>query len=528
MSEKVLIFDTTLRDGEQSPGCSMNLQEKLKMARQLERLNVDVIEAGFPIASDGDFEAVQATAAEIRQPIITALARTNRQDIERAWEAIKDAAHPRIHTFIATSDIHLEFKLRKSRSEVLEQSIEAVKIARDLCSDVEFSAEDATRSDINYLAEVFEAAIESGATTINIPDTVGYAIPQEYGPFVKKLISKISNRDKARFSCHCHDDLGLAVANSLAGVESGCRQVECTINGIGERAGNASLEEIVMALRTRKDLFPYHTDIVTQEIYRSSRLVSNLTGTFVQANKAVVGKNAFAHEAGIHQDGMLKHALTYEIMTPKSVGIISSTLVMGKHSGRHALSKKYEELGYQLSKQELERAYFFFTKLADQKKEIYDEDLITIIQDGIKTIPDTYKINHVHATGGNQELSSAVVRLVQNDETFVASAHGDGPVDATYKAIDQITGLKGRLLDYSINSVTRGKDALGEVFVHVCFNDRNYTAKAASVDIIDASARAYVNAVNKALYEKKQKAEGKQPESVSAEQPKIHHKATGS
>ncbi|TDI15392.1 MAG: 2-isopropylmalate synthase [Acidobacteria bacterium] len=528
MSEKVLIFDTTLRDGEQSPGCSMNLQEKLKMAHQLERLNVDVIEAGFPIASDGDCEAVQAIAAEIRQPIITALARTNRQDIERAWEAIKGAAHPRIHTFIATSDIHLEFKLRKSRSEVLEQAIEAVKIARDLCSDVEFSAEDATRSDIDYLAEVFEAAIENGATTINIPDTVGYAIPQEYGPFVKELIAKISNRDKARFSCHCHDDLGLAVANSLAGVENGCRQVECTINGIGERAGNASLEEIVMALRTRKDLLPYHTDIVTEEIYRSSRLVSNLTGAFVQANKAVVGKNAFAHEAGIHQDGMLKHARTYEIMTPQSVGIISSTLVMGKHSGRHALSKKYEELGYQLNKEELERAYFFFTKLADQKKEIYDEDLITIVQDGIKTIPDTYKISHVHAAGGNQGLSSAVVRLTKNDETYVASAHGDGPVDALYKAVDQITGLRGRLLDYSVNSVSRGKDALGEVFVHVSFNDRNYTAKAASVDIIDASARAYVNAVNKALYEKKQEATGQQPESVSTEPQKIPHKATGS
>ena len=527
MSEKVLIFDTTLRDGEQSPGCSMNLQEKLKMARQLERLNVDVIEAGFPIASDGDFEAVQATAAEIRQPTIAALARANRLDIERAWEAIKNAAKPRIHTFIATSDIHLEYKLRKSRSEVLEQSIEAVKIARDLCSEVEFSAEDATRSDINYLAEVFEAAIETGATIINIPDTVGYAVPQEYGPFVQELISKVSNRDKAIFSCHCHNDLGLAVANSLVGVESGCRQIECTVNGIGERAGNASLEEIVMTLRTRKDLLPYHTDIVTEEINRSSRLVVNLTGAFVQANKAIVGKNAFAHEAGIHQDGVLKNALTYEIMTPQSVGIISSTLVMGKHSGRHALKRKYQELGYQLSKEELERAYFFFTKLADQKKEVYDEDLITVLQHGIKTIPDTYKINYVHAEGGNQELSSAIVKLGRNDEMLVASAYGDGPVDAIYKAIDQITGMPGQLLDYSINSVSQGKDALGEVFVHVSFSDRNYTAKAASVDIIDASARAYVNAVNKALYEQKQET-GSEPEVVSAEQTKIHHKATGS
>ena len=527
MSEKVLIFDTTLRDGEQSPGCSMNLQEKLKMARQLERLNVDIIEAGFPIASEGDFEAVQATAAEVRQPTIAALARTHRPDIERAWEAVKNARKPRIHTFVATSDIHLEFKLRKSRSEVLELSIEAVKIARDLCPDVEFSAEDATRSDIDYLAEVFEAAIENGATTINIPDTVGYAVPQEYGPFVKELISKISNRDKAIFSCHCHDDLGLAVANSLSGVENGCRQIECTVNGIGERAGNASLEEIVMTLRTRKDLLPYHTEIVTEEIHRSSRMLSNLTGAFVQANKAIVGKNAFAHEAGIHQDGMLKNALTYEIMTPQTVGIISSTLVMGKHSGRHALLKKYEELGYQLTKEELERAYFFFTKLADQKKEVYDEDLIAIVQDGIKTIPDTYKISYVHAEGGNQELSSAIVRLARQEETFVASAHGDGPVDATCKAIDQITGMPGRLLDYSINSVSRGKDALGEVFVHVSFSGQNFTAKAASVDIIDASARAYLNAVNKALYEKKQEVE-RESEVVSEEQKKIKHKATGS
>lgn len=527
MSEKVFIFDTSLRDGEQSPGCSMNLQEKLAMARQLERLNVDIIEAGFPIASDGDFDAVQAIAAEVRQPTIAALARTNRADIKRAWEAIKMAQKPRIHTFIATSDIHLEFKLRKSRSEALELAIEAVKTARDLCSDVEFSAEDATRSDIDYLAEIFEAAIENGATTINIPDTVGYTVPQEYGPFIKKLLSKIANRDQAVFSCHCHDDLGLAVANSLVAVENGCRQVECTVNGIGERAGNASLEEIVMTMHTRKDRFAYHTDVNPEEIYRSSRLLSNLTGSFVQANKAIVGKNAFAHEAGIHQDGVLKNALTYEIMTPQSVGIISSTLVMGKHSGRHALSKKYEELGYQLNKEELERAYFFFTKLADRKKEIYDEDLIAIIQDGIKTIPDTYKVNYVHASGGNQEMSSAVVRLEKGEELFVESAFGDGPVDAIYKAVDQITGIRGRLLDYSVNSVSRGKDALGEVFVHVRFNNRSYSGKAASVDVIDASARAYLNAFNKAFYEKKGEM-GKEPEATSPKKRNVQQKATGS
>ncbi len=505
MSERVSIFDTTLRDGEQSPGCSMNLEEKLTMARQLERLNVDVIEAGFPIASEGDFEAVRAIAGEVQKPIIAALARTNRLDIERAWEAIKEARKPRIHTFIATSDIHLTYKLRKSRLEVLQQATEAVKIARDLCEEVEFSAEDATRSDSGYLAEIFEAAIESGATIINIPDTVGFTLPQEYGPFVAKLVARISNREKAVFSCHCHDDLGLAVANSLAGVENGCRQVECTINGIGERAGNASMEEIVMVLRTRKDWLPYHTNIVSEEIYRSSRLLTNLTGMFIQANKAIVGTNAFAHEAGIHQDGVLKNALTYEIMTPQSVGIVSSTLVMGKHSGRHALSKKYEELGYRLSQEELERAYFFFTKLADQKKEIYDEDLIAIIQDGLKTVPDTYRLKYVQAWGGNQEISPAVVKVEKGNKVFVESALGDGPIDACYKAIDKIFESHVRLLDYTVNSVTRGKDALGEVFVHLQINGKNYTGKAASVDIIDASARAYINAVNKAQYERQKR-----------------------
>ncbi len=502
MSERVYIFDTTLRDGEQSPGCSMNLEEKLKMARQLERLEVDVVEAGFPIASEGDFEAVQAISAEIRRPSIAALARTHRMDIERAWEAVKHAAKPRIHTFIATSDIHLQHKLRKSRSQVLDQAVESVKIARDLCEEVEFSAEDATRSDPEYLAEIFEAVIEQGARVINVPDTVGYSEPQEYGALFAYLLAKVANADQAIFSCHCHDDLGLAVANSLSGVKNGCRQVECTVNGIGERAGNASLEEIVMALHTRSDILPYHTGIVSEEISRSSRLLVNLTGTFVQPNKAIVGKNAFAHEAGIHQDGVLKNAQTYEIMTPQSVGITSSTLVLGKHSGRHALSKKFEELGYRLNREEVERAYFFFTKLADQKKEVYDEDLITIIQDGMKIIPDTYKLKYIHSAGGNQELASAVVKLEKAGQLFVESAYGDGPVDAIYKVIDKITGSRGRLLDFSINSVTRGKDALGEVFVHVRIDGRQYTGKAASVDIIDASARAYLNAVNKALHEK--------------------------
>ena len=500
---QIFIFDTTLRDGEQSPGASMNLEEKVKMALQLERLNVDVIEAGFPIASEGDFEAVMAIAHRVRRPTIAALARATHGDIDRAWQAVQHARKPRIHTFIATSDIHLEHKLKKTREQVLEQAIEAVRYARSLCLEVEFSAEDATRSDVNFLCQVFEAAIEAGAAVINIPDTVGYAVPEEFGALFHAVIQRVPNSGKAIFSSHCHNDLGLGVANSLAAIANGARQVECTVNGIGERAGNASMEEIVMALRTRGETLKHHTDIRTEELYRSSRLLSNLTGVFVQPNKAIVGKNAFAHEAGIHQDGMLKNALTYEIMTPQSVGIPSSTLILGKHSGRHALKKKYQELGYELDAEALEKAYFFFTKLADQKKEIYDEDLVTIVQDGIKIIPDTYTMKYLQVIGGNQPIATATVRLARGEESWIESATGDGPIDATYRAIDRITGLSGRLLDYTLNSVTRGKDALGEAFVHVMFNEKNYTGKAASTDMIDASARAYLNAVNKALHEKR-------------------------
>ena len=479
----------------------MNLEEKIAMARQLDRLKVDIIEAGFPIASDGDFEAVREVSRVVENPVIAALARAHRPDIERAWEALRDAGKPRIHTFIATSDIHLKYKLRKTHQEVVAITRESVRLARDLCDNVEFSAEDATRSNIDYLVEVIEAAIEEGATTINIPDTVGYTVPKEYKTFISEIVGRISNKDGVIFSCHCHNDLGLGVANSLAGVDGGCRQIECTVNGIGERAGNASLEEIVMTLKTRKDVYPYYTNLVSEEIYRSSRLLTNLTGSFVQPNKAIVGKNAFAHEAGIHQDGVLKEASTYEIMTPQSVGIPSSQLILGKHSGRHALKSKLQELGYDLNKEELDRAYFFFTKLADRKKEVYDEDLIAIMHDGIKLIPDTYSLKYVFSAGGNQQVSSAVVKLARGEETFTDSAHGDGPVDACYKAIDRITGIQGKLQEYSINSVTRGKDAIGEVFVHVEFGKESYSGKGASTDIIDASARAYLNALNKALHE---------------------------
>jgi len=501
MSERVFIFDTTLRDGEQSPGCSMNLEEKISMAKQLDRLKVDIIEAGFPIASDGDFEAVREISKVVENPVIAALARTHRPDIERAWEALQHARKPRIHTFIATSDIHLKYKLRKTHKEVIDITREMVGFARELCDNIEFSAEDATRSNLDYLVEVVETAIEAGATTINIPDTVGYTVPREYEKFIRDIISRVSKTEGIIFSCHCHNDLGLGVANSLAAIDGGCRQVECTINGIGERAGNASLEEIVMTLKTRKDIYPYHTELVSEEIYRSSRLLTNLTGAFLQANKAIVGKNAFAHEAGIHQDGVLKEASTYEIMTPQSVGIPNSKLILGKHSGRHALKSRLLELGYDLEKEDLDRAYFFFTRLADQKKEVYDEDLIAILQDGIKLIPDTYRLKYVFSAGGTHQVSSAVVKLARGDENFNDSAHGDGPVDACYKAIDRITGIQGKLLEYTINSVTRGKDAVGEVFVHVEFGKESYSGKAASTDIIDASARAYLNALNKVLHE---------------------------
>lgn len=502
MGNTIHIFDTTLRDGEQSPGCSMNLEEKLKLAHQLEALRVDVMEAGFPIASDGDFESVRQIAREIRSVTVAGLARAVEKDIRRCWEALEIAAKPRIHTFIATSDIHLKFKLKRSRNQVLDDTVKAVRLARTLCDEVEFSAEDAGRSDLEYLCEVVEAAIGEGATIINIPDTVGYCVPEEFGHIFDYLTERVPNIEKACLSCHCHNDLGLAVANSLAAVRAGARQVECTVNGIGERAGNASLEEIVMALKVRREHLGYSTGIQAEEIYKTSHLLSNLTGVMVQANKAVVGKNAFAHEAGIHQDGMLKKSLTYEIMTPQSVGVPTTNLVLGKHSGRHALSKRYMDLGYSLDKNELDRAYMLFTKLADKKKNIYDEDLLAIVHDGIRIIPERYHLKYIHATGGNQVLASASVRLSKDNESFVDTAVGCGPIEATYKAIDRITGKPGCLLDYSVRSVSSGKDAVGEVFVHVDFNGKHFTGKAASSDLVDASARAYLNAVNKTIHAK--------------------------
>lgn len=507
MSERIAIFDTTLRDGEQSPGCSMNLEEKLRMARQLDALGVDVIEAGFAIASDDDFAAIREVAKQCRRPIIASLCRTTTEDIERAWGALADAAHPRIHTFVATSDIHLQYKLQKTREEVLEMSRAAVRLAKSFTDDVEFSAEDATRTDLDYLCAVIEAVIDEGATVVNIPDTVGYTIPSEYHHIISTLKQRVRNIEKAIISVHCHNDLGLGVANSLAAISAGARQIECTINGIGERAGNASLEEIVMALRVRKDLMPYENSIVTEELYRSSQTLSNITGVHVQPNKAVVGKNAFAHEAGIHQHGVLKNRITYEIMTPESIGVKANNIVLGKHSGRHALKAKYEEMGHQLSRPELDKAYKLFTKLADQKKEVFEEDLMAILQDGLASIPERYKLRNLQATAGTSTLSTALVTLndTATDEDKTDTSSGDGPVNAVYQAIDKITGMRGTLMDYTVRSITRGDDAVGEVFIHIDFAGTAYTGKAASTDVIDASARAYLNAVNKALYSKERK-----------------------
>jgi 2-isopropylmalate synthase len=499
--DRIIIFDTSLRDGEQAPGFSMNTQEKLEMARQLARLNVDVIEAGFPISSDEDFEAVREVAKQVGTlegaPIICGLSRVGLADIDRAWEAVKYARRSRIHTFVATSDIHLKYKLRKSRAEILKAAVDAVKHARGYCEDVEFSPEDASRTDFDYMCEVLEAVIDAGARTINIPDTVGYAIPEEWFNRIMKIREHVKNSTKAVLSVHCHNDLGQAVANSLAAIRAGTRQIECTINGIGERAGNASLEEIVMALKTRRDFFEIDTQVRTEEIFKSSRLLSSITGVHVQPNKAIVGENAFAHEAGIHQDGVLKEKLTYEIMKPEDIGRAANKLVMGKHSGRAALASRLRELGFDLDEGELGKAFKRFKDLADKKKEIFDDDLISIVKDEIAQVPETYTLDYLHMISGTGIIPSATVRLKKDTEVFQDSGVGDGPVDAVLNAIDAITGLKGRLQDYQLRAVTSGKDAIGEVSVRVDFDGTVVPGKGSSTDVIEASARAYVNALNR-------------------------------
>lgn len=502
MSDQVIIFDTTLRDGEQAPGFSMTIDQKLQLARQLERLGVDVIEAGFPIASEGDFESVKAVSKELKKTTIAGLCRTIPKDIDRAWGALQHAKKPRIHTFVATSDIHLEHKLKKSRAEVLEMAIKGVEYAKSLCDDVEFSAEDASRSDLDYLCEVFQAVIGAGANVINVPDTVGYTIPEEFAHMIRTIQEKVNNIDRAVISVHCHNDLGLGVANTLTALQVGARQAECTINGIGERAGNAALEEIVMAMRTRKNILNLDCQVNSTEIFRSSQLLSNLTGMHVQRNKAIVGENAFAHEAGIHQDGLLKNRKTYEIMTPESVGIPKSLLVLGKHSGRHALAERYKELGYDLPKEDLQKAYAAFTALADKKKLVYDADLIAIVRDEISHIPEAYCFDSVQVLSGSFITPTASVKLRKGDEILEDSAIGDGPVDAACKAIERITGMSANLTHYSIQAVTVGKDAQGEVLIKLEYDGHSYNGQAVSTDVVEASAKAYLSALNRIIYTK--------------------------
>ncbi|MFZ5648856.1 MAG: 2-isopropylmalate synthase [Bacillota bacterium] len=500
---RVYIFDTTLRDGEQSPGVSLNAEEKLQIARQLARMGVDVIEAGFPVSSPGDFRAVQAIAREVRGVAVAGLARANKVDIDTAWEAIRMSDQPRIHTFIATSDVHMQYKLKMSREQVLETAWEAVRRARGYTSDVEFSAEDASRSELDFLCQVIERAIEAGATVINIPDTVGYAVPSEFARFISEIRNRVKGIEKIILSVHCHDDLGLAVANSLAAVAAGANQVEGAINGIGERAGNASLEEVVMALHTRKDQFNKYTRIRTEEIYRTSRLVSNLTGMVIQPNKAVVGKNAFAHESGIHQDGVLKERTTYEIMNPEKVGLShSNKLVLGKHSGRHAFKNRLEELGYNLNPAELNKAFQSFKALADRKKEITDHDLEAIVEEEIRAVDPVYALDYIHISSGSSIVPTATVGLLRGEGKLQEAACGNGPVDAICRAIDKVTGMECKLSSWEIQAVTSGTDAIGEVTLKITRDgERNYVGRGISTDILEASAKAYVNAVNKLIWD---------------------------
>lgn len=523
---RIFVFDTTLRDGEQSPGVNLNVEGKIEIATQLARLRVDVIEAGFPVASPGDFAAVKAVAAQVEGPVIAALARATEKDIDRAWEALKYARKPRIHTFIATSPVHMRCKLRKSPDEVLSMGVEAVRYARSLANDVEFSAEDAARSDRGFLCEVFAAVIEAGATVINIPDTVGYSTPREFADLVSYVRAHTAGIHKAIISVHCHDDLGLAVANSLAAVTAGATQVECTINGLGERAGNAALEEVVMALKTRQDYFGVSLDIDTRHIYRTSRLVSTLTGVFVQPNKAVVGDNAFAHESGIHQDGILKERTTYEIMAPESIGLPESRLVLGKHSGRHAFNERLKALGYSLSREEMERAFSRFTDLADKKKQVSDRDVEAIIEDELVATPAFFELQYVHVISGNHAVPTATVRVKSGDTIVEKAACGDGPVDAVYKAVDAATGIQTHLVSYSLNAVTGGKDALGEATVRVKDNGNMYVGRGTSTDVIEASAKAYVQAINKVVHSRRVFGTGPQSDTAARDDEPIE-KAQG-
>jgi 2-isopropylmalate synthase len=499
MDHHVRIFDTTLRDGEQSPGATLTQPEKVEIARHLEQMGVDIIEAGFPIASDGDFESVRAIAAEVTRSVVCGLARSTPKDVARAGEAIKHAKQGRIHVFCATSKIHREHKLKKGREEIIRISTESIKQALQYTKDVEFSPEDASRTELDFLEEIVQAAIEAGATTINMPDTVGYATPHSYGEIFAHIRKKLNTDARGVIlSSHCHNDLGLAVANSLAAVENGARQVECTINGIGERAGNASLEEVVMALKTRSDHYKIGTRIDTTKLYPASRMVSTLTGLLVQRNKAIVGENAFAHEAGIHQDGVLKYRETYEIMDPATVGIPKNALVLGKHSGRHAFKDRVTQLGYKLSEEQLESAFVKFKSLADKKKEVFDEDIEALVDDQLELSGGLWELAGLQVTAGSNTIPTATVTLRDsNGETMQDASIGDGPVDAIYSAIQRLTGIKISLTDYRIRAVTKGKEALGEVQIELEHSGKKIRGRGLSTDILEASALAYVAAINR-------------------------------
>jgi 2-isopropylmalate synthase len=502
--DKVIIFDTTLRDGEQAAGGSLNIQEKLEIARQLERLGVDVIEAGFPVTSPGDFEAVSLIAKEVRAPVICVLTHANLDAVDQSWEAVKGAERPRIHIVLSSSDIHLFYQLRKSREEILEMSCDTVARAKKYCDDVEFSAMDASRTKPEYIYQILKAVIDAGATTVNIPDTVGYAMPDEFGDLVEGVFKNVPNIERATVSVHCHNDLGLAVANSLEAVRRGARQVECTVNGIGERAGNASLEEIVMAIKTRRDFFNLTTSINTAQIYRTSRLVSELTGFAVQANKAIVGANAFRHSSGLHIDGVIKMPITFEIMDPKSVGVPASSLVLGKTSGRHAFRERLAELGYSLSEQDFNRAFSAFKELADKKKDVTDKDIESIVAEEQRTVSEFYHLDRIQVTCGDRGIPTAAVRLIGPDgEAIADAALGTGPVDAVYKAINRIVGVPNTLTEFTVKSVTEGIDAIGEVLIRIESDGITYTGRGADTDVVVASAKAYMNALNRLLTAKK-------------------------
>jgi 2-isopropylmalate synthase len=495
----IKIFDTTLRDGEQTPGVCLEASEKLEIAQTLAKLNVDIIEAGFPVASPGDFAAVSMVAANIKGPTIAALARANKKDIDSARQALEKAERARIHTFIATSDIHLEHKLKMSRVQVLAQAQESVRYAKQFVNDIEFSAEDASRSDWDFLCQIYSAVIAAGATTINVPDTVGYTTPAEFGALIKYLRENVTNIDKAIISVHCHDDLGMAVANSLAAVANGATQVECTINGLGERAGNAALEELVMALNTRKEYYRAATNIDTKQIYRASRLVSTLTGIVIPPNKAVVGDNAFAHESGIHQHGILNNALTYEIMQPESIGISRNAIVLGKHSGRHAFEERLKHLGYDLDSQSINNLFVQFKELADRKKMVFDRDIEALISVKKTHITEWYRLIYHTVVSSNKTVATASVQLSSGDKLIEQASCGDGPVDAIFKAVEKAVGFEVGLKDYQLKAVTAGEDALGEATVWVERDGRVFSGRGLSTDVIEASAKAYINAINKML-----------------------------